>query len=89
MQNKILALRPLLDQGLAIIDAMKTPLSGGLDLNREDKINKYKIIIDYFNNELDKLKDKDFNNYNFFKKPNKNKRTNIINFKQKKYFRYI
>ena len=31
-----------------IIDAMKTPLSGGIDLNREDKINKYKIIIDYF-----------------------------------------
>ncbi len=27
---------------------MKTPLSGGIDLNREDKINKYKIIIDYF-----------------------------------------
>ena len=31
-----------------IIDAMKTPLSGGIDLNREEKINKYKIIIDYF-----------------------------------------
>ena len=31
-----------------IIDAMKTPLSGGVDLNREEKINKYKIIIDYF-----------------------------------------
>ena len=31
-----------------IIDAMKTALSGGIDLNREDKINKYKIIIDYF-----------------------------------------
>ena len=31
-----------------IIDAMKTPLSGGIDQNREDKINKYKIIIDYF-----------------------------------------
>ena len=31
-----------------IIDAMKTPLSGGVDLNREEKIDKYKIIIDYF-----------------------------------------
>ena len=31
-----------------IMDAMKTPLSGGIDLNREEKINKYKIIIDYF-----------------------------------------
>ena len=31
-----------------IIDAMKTPLSGGIDLNREEKIKKYKIIIDYF-----------------------------------------
>ena len=31
-----------------IIDAMKTPLSGGIDLNREEKINKYKVIIDYF-----------------------------------------
>ena len=31
-----------------IIDAMKTPLSGGVDLNREKKIDKYKIIIDYF-----------------------------------------
>ena len=28
-----------------IIDAMKTHLSGRIDLNREDKINKYKIII--------------------------------------------
>ena len=27
---------------------MKTPLSGGIDLNREEKINKYKVIIDYF-----------------------------------------
>jgi hypothetical protein len=31
-----------------IMDALKTPLSGGIDLNREEKINKYKIIIDYF-----------------------------------------
>ena len=31
-----------------IIDAIKTPLSGGIDLNREEKIKKYKIIIDYF-----------------------------------------
>ena len=31
-----------------IIDAMKTPLSRGVDLNREEKINKYKIIIDNF-----------------------------------------
>ena len=31
-----------------IIDALKTPLSGGIDLNREEKINKYKIIVDYF-----------------------------------------
>jgi len=31
-----------------IIDAMKTPLSKGIDLNREEKISKYKIIIDYF-----------------------------------------
>ena len=31
-----------------IIEAMKTPLSGGIDLNREEKIKKYKIIIDYF-----------------------------------------
>ena len=31
-----------------IMDAMKTPLSGGIDLNREEKINKYTIIIDYF-----------------------------------------
>jgi len=34
--------------GDPIIDAMKMPLSGGIDLNREEKINKYKIIIDYF-----------------------------------------
>ena len=34
--------------GDPIIDAMKTPLSGGIDLNREEKINKYKVIIDYF-----------------------------------------
>ena len=34
--------------GDPIIDAMKIPLSGGIDLNREEKINKYKIIIDYF-----------------------------------------
>ena len=34
--------------GDTIIDAMKTPLSGGIDLNREEKINKYKVIIDYF-----------------------------------------
>ena len=34
--------------GDPIIDAMKTPLSGGIDLNREEKINKYKDIIDYF-----------------------------------------
>ncbi len=31
-----------------IIDAMKTPLSGGVDLNREEKIKKYEVIIDYF-----------------------------------------
>ena len=31
-----------------IIDAMKTPLSGGIDLNREEKIKKYEVIIDYF-----------------------------------------
>ena len=31
-----------------IMDAIKAPLSGGIDLNREEKINKYKIIIDYF-----------------------------------------
>ena len=34
--------------GDPIIDAMKIPLSGGIDLNREEKINKYKVIIDYF-----------------------------------------
>ena len=34
--------------GDPIIDAMKTPLSGGIDLNREEKINKYRVIIDYF-----------------------------------------
>ena len=34
--------------GDPIIDAMKTPLLGGIDLNREEKINKYKVIIDYF-----------------------------------------
>ena len=34
--------------GDPIIDAMKIPLSGGIDLNREEKIKKYKIIIDYF-----------------------------------------
>ena len=34
--------------GDPIIDAMKTPLSGGIDLNREEKISKYKIIVDYF-----------------------------------------
>ena len=27
---------------------MKMPLSGGIDLNREEKISKYKIIIDNF-----------------------------------------
>ena len=32
-----------------IIDSMKAPqLSGGIDFNREEKISKYKIIIDYF-----------------------------------------
>ena len=31
-----------------IIDAMKTPLFGGVDLNREEKIQKYKVIVDYF-----------------------------------------
>ena len=34
--------------GDPIIDAMKTPLTGGIDLNREEKISKYKIIVDYF-----------------------------------------
>ena len=34
--------------GDPILDAMKMPLSGGIDLNREEKISKYKIIIDYF-----------------------------------------
>ena len=31
-----------------IIDALKTPLFGGVDLNREEKINKYRVIVDYF-----------------------------------------
>ena len=32
-----------------IIDSMKAPqLSGGIDFNREEKISKYKIIVDYF-----------------------------------------
>ena len=53
-----------------IIDAMKTPLSGGIDLNREEKINKYKIIIDYFKklrespNLQDNLKYKEIKNLN-------------------------
>ena len=56
--------------GDTIIDAMKTPLSGGIDLNREEKINKYKVIIDYFkklreNSTLqDNLKYKEIKNLN-------------------------
>ena len=34
--------------GDPIIDAMKAPISRGIDLNREEKINKYRVIIDYF-----------------------------------------
>ena len=34
--------------GDPIIDAMKAPFSRGIDLNREEKINKYRVIIDYF-----------------------------------------
>ena len=34
--------------GDPIIATMKIPLSGGIDFNREEKIRKYKIIIDYF-----------------------------------------
>ena len=56
--------------GDPIIDAMKIPLSGGIDLNREEKINKYKIIIDYFKklrespNLQDNLKYKEIKNLN-------------------------
>lgn len=31
-----------------IIQVLKTPVFNGVDLNREEKIRKYKIIIDYF-----------------------------------------
>ena len=31
-----------------IIEVLKTPLFNGVDLNREEKIRKYKIIVDYF-----------------------------------------
>ena len=31
-----------------IIEVFKTPLFNGVDLNREEKIRKYKIIVDYF-----------------------------------------
>ncbi len=31
-----------------IIEVLKTPLFNGVDLNREEKIRKYKMIIDYF-----------------------------------------
>ena len=31
-----------------IIQVLKTPVFSGVDLNREEKIRKYKIIIDYF-----------------------------------------
>ena len=51
-----------------IIDAMKTPLSGGIDLNREEKINKYKIIIDYFK----RLRESEILQYNLKYKEIKN-----------------
>lgn len=31
-----------------IIEVLKTPLFNGVDLNREEKIKKYKMIVDYF-----------------------------------------
>ena len=31
-----------------IIEVLKTPLFNGVDLNREEKVRKYKIIVDYF-----------------------------------------
>ena len=31
-----------------IIEVLKTPVFGGVDLNREEKIRKYKMIVDYF-----------------------------------------
>ena len=31
-----------------IMEVIKTPVFNGVDLNREEKINKYKMIIDYF-----------------------------------------
>ena len=51
-----------------IIDAMKTPLSGGIDLNREEKINKYKVIIDYFK----RLRESEILQYNLKYKEIKN-----------------
>ena len=51
-----------------IMGAMKTPLSGGIDLNREEKINKYRVIIDYFK----KVKDSPFFKKNLEKKQIKN-----------------
>ena len=51
-----------------IMGAMKTPLSGGIDLNREEKINKYRVIIDYFK----KVKDSPVLKKNLEKKQIKN-----------------
>ncbi len=54
--------------GDPIMGAMKTPLSGGIDLNREEKINKYRVILDYFK----KVKDSPVLKKNLEKKQIKN-----------------
>ena len=45
--------------GDSIIEAKKYSYSGGVDLNREDKLRKYDTIIEFFNQikSLDKVKE--------------------------------